>query len=294
MEKTKKKDKEQKKFDPAFLVMVGPVSGWMLLFVLIPFVYIVVISFMKRSTYGGVELGFTIQNILQVFNPDYLKVFGVSILYAFITTALCILIGYPFAYFVARKSEVQKTMIMAMVMVPFMISSLIRLFAWINLLRRDGAVNRFLMAIGLVHEPLQLVYNNVGAVIGLTYTLLPFMIMPLYSSIEKLDKSLLEACSDLGAKPVEAFLRVTLPLTMPGIFAGTIMTFIPTLGLFFVIDLMGGSKVLVMGSLIRNEFITAKDWPLGAALSLFLIIITLVLVKVYQKNGGSMDELGGV
>ena len=292
MEKTKKKEK--KRFDPAFLVMVGPVSGWMLLFVLIPFIYIVVISFMKRSTYGGVEMEFTIQNILQVFDPAYLKVFGVSILYALITTALCILIGYPFAYFVAKKSEIQKTVIMALVMVPFMISSLIRLFAWINLLRRDGAINHFLMAIGLVHEPLQLVYNNVGAVIGLTYTLLPFMIMPLYSSIEKLDKSLLETCSDLGAKPVESFLRVTLPLTMPGIFAGTIMTFIPTLGLFFVIDLMGGSKILVMGSLIRNEFITAKDWPLGAALSLFLIIITLLLVKLYQKNGGSMDELGGV
>ncbi len=292
MEKTKKKEK--KKFDPAFLVMVGPVSGWMLLFVLIPFVYIVVISFMKRSTYGGVEMGFTIQNVLQVFDPAYLKVFGVSVLYALITTALCILIGYPFAYFVAKKSEIQKTVIMALVMVPFMISSLIRLFAWINLLRKDGAVNHFLMAIGVIHDPLQLVYNNVGAVIGLTYTLLPFMIMPLYSSVEKLDKSLLEACSDLGAKPVEAFFRVTLPLTMPGIFAGTIMTFIPTLGLFFVIDLMGGSKILVMGSLIRNEFITAKDWPLGAALSLFLIIITLLLVKLYQKNGGSMDELGGV
>ena len=151
MEKTKKKEK--KRFDPAFLVMVGPVSGWMLLFVLIPFIYIVVISFMKRSTYGGVEMEFTIQNILQVFDPAYLKVFGVSILYALITTALCILIGYPFAYFVAIKSEIQKTVIMALVMVPFMISSLIRLFAWINLLRRDGAINHFLMAIGLVHEP---------------------------------------------------------------------------------------------------------------------------------------------
>lgn len=290
----KEKKKRMKKTDPAFLVMVGPVSGWMLLFVLIPFVYIVVISFMHRSTYGGVEPGFTLENIIQVFNPDYLQVFGVSVLFAAITTVLCILIGYPFAYFVAKKSPVVKTVIMALVMVPFMISSLIRLFAWINLLRREGIVNQALLAAGLIHEPLQLVYNNVGAIIGLTYTLLPFMILPLYSSIEKMDKSLLEASYDLGAKPVEAFLKVTLPLTMPGIFAGTIMTFIPTLGLFFVIDLMGGSKVLVMGSLIRNEFITAKDWPLGAALSLFLIVVTLVLVKLYQKRGGSMDELGGM
>ena len=150
------------------------------------------------------------------------------------------------------------------------------------------------MGIGLIDKPLQLVYSMVGAIIGLVYILLPFMIMPLYSSIEKLDKSLLEACSDLGGKPVTTFLRVTLPLTMPGIFAGIIMTFIPALGLFFVVDLMGGGKILVMGNLIRNQFITAKNWPLGAALSLFLIIITLILVKIYQKNGGNMDELGGV
>lgn len=289
-----KKKTKKRKLNPAFWVMVGPVSGWMLLLVLVPFLYILVISFMHRSAYGGVEPGFTLENICSVFQPDYLRVFGVSVLYAGITTMLCILIGYPFAYFVAQKTPVKKTVIMALVMVPFMISSLIRLFAWINLLRREGIVNQVLMSIGLINEPLQLVYNSAGALIGLTYTLLPFMILPLYSSIEKMDKSLLEASYDLGAKPVEAFLKVTLPLTMPGIFAGTIMTFIPALGLFFVIDLMGGSKVLVMGSLIRNEFITAKDWPLGAALSLFLIIVTLLLVKLYQKRGGSMDELGGV
>ncbi len=290
----KEKSIKRKKINPAFLVTVGPVSAWMLLFVLIPFLYIFIISFMKRSTYGGVELGFTFENLLQVFELSNLKVFGQSVLMAFITTLLCILIGYPFAYFVAKKSAVTKTLLMALVMVPFMISSLIRLFAWINLLRREGMVNRILMALGLIKDPLQLVYNNTGAIIGLVYTLIPFMIMPLYSSIEKLDKSLLEACSDLGAKPVTTFWKVTLPLTMPGIFAGTIMTFIPTLGLFFVIDLMGGSKILVMGSLIRNQFITAKNWPLGASLSLFLIIITLLLVKAYQRNGGNMDELGGV
>ena len=289
-----KEKRKKRKIDPAFLVMVGPVSGWMLLLVLVPFLYIFVISFMHRSAYGGVKPGFTLENILQVFNPDYLQVFGVSIGYAAITTILCILIGYPFAYFVAKKTPVKKTVIMALVMVPFMISSLIRLFAWINLLRREGIINQALLALGVIHKPLQLVYNNVGAVIGLTYTLLPFMILPLYSSIEKMDKSLLEASYDLGAKPAEAFLKVTLPLTMPGIFAGTIMPFIPTLGLFFVIDLMGGSKVLATGSLIRNEFITAKDWPLGAALSLFLILVTLILVKVYQSRGGNMDELGGM
>jgi spermidine/putrescine transport system permease protein len=288
------KTKNRKKSNPAFLIMVGPVSLWMILFVLIPFIYIVVISVMKRSTYGGVELGFTLENLLQVFDLSNLKVFGQSVLIAGITTMICIFIAYPFAYYIAQKSAVKKTLLMALVMVPFMINSLIRLFSWINLLRREGIVNRLLLGSGLIHEPLQLVYNMVGVIIGLVYTLLPFMILPLYSSIEKLDKSLLEACSDLGAKPVTTFVKVTLPLTMPGIFAGVIMTFIPALGLFFVTDLMGGSKILVMGNLIRNQFITAKNWPLGAALSLFLIAITLILVKLYQKSGGRMDELGGV
>ena len=149
------------------------------------------------------------------------------------------------------------------------------------------------MKIGVIHEPLQLVYNTIGAIIGLVYMLLPFMILPLYSSIEKLDKSLLEACCDLGAKPAKAFLKVTLPLTMPGIFAGTIMVFIPALGLFFVTDLLGGSNTQVIGNIIRDQFITARNWPLGAALSIFLIVITLILVWLYQKSGGDMDELGG-
>jgi len=286
--------KNRKKINPGFLIMVGPVSLWMLLFVLIPFIYIVTISFMKRSTYGGVKLGFTFENLLQVFELSNLKVFGQSVLIAGITTIICILIAYPFAYFIAQKTAITKTVFMALVMVPFMINSLIRLFSWINILRREGIINRILMGSGIISEPLQLVYNIVGVIIGLVYTLLPFMIMPLYSSIEKLDLSLLEACSDLGAKPVTAFLKVTLPLTMPGIFAGFIMTFIPALGLFFVTDLMGGSKILVMGNLIRNQFITAKNWPLGAALSLFLIAITLLIVKLYQKSGGRMDELGGI
>ena len=149
------------------------------------------------------------------------------------------------------------------------------------------------MKIGIIHEPLQLVYNTTGTIIGLVYMLLPFMILPLYSSIEKLDKSLLEACCDLGAKPAKAFLKVTLPLTMPGIFAGTIMVFIPALGLFFVTDLLGGSNTQVIGNIIRDQFITARNWPLGAALSIFLIVITLILVWLYQKSGGDMDELGG-
>lgn len=284
----------KKKIKLPLLVTVGPVSTWMILLVAIPFIYIFVISFMKKGPYGGVVLGFTLDNFIQVFDPLYLKVFGESLLISTLTTVICILIAYPFTYFIAEKTTIKKTVFMAMVIVPFLVSSLIRLFGWINLLRKDGIINSLLLQWGLIKEPLQLVYNNTGVMIGLVYMLLPFMILPLYSSIEKLDKSLLEACSDLGAKPVAAFLKVTLPLTMPGVFAGSILVFIPSLGYFFVTDILGGNKTQVIGNVIRNQFITARNWPLGAAISIFLIIITLVLVGLYQKSGGNMDDLGGI
>jgi spermidine/putrescine transport system permease protein len=284
----------KKKINLPFLVTVGPVSAWMVLLVAIPFIYVFIMSFMNKGAYGGVVLGFTLNNFIQVFDPLYLKVFGESLLISAFTTIICVLIAYPFTYFIAQKTTIKKTVFMAMVIVPFLVSSLIRLFGWINLLRKDGIINSMLMKWGLIHEPLQLVYNTTGVMIGLIYMLLPFMILPLYSSIEKLDKSLLEACSDLGAKPVAAFFKVTLPLTMPGVFAGSILVFIPALGYFFVTDLLGGNKIQVIGNIIRNQFITARNWPLGAAISIFLIVITLLLVRLYQKSGGSMDELGGI
>lgn len=284
----------KKKINLPLIVTVGPVSAWMVLLVAIPFIYVFAMSFMNKGIYGGVVIGFTLNNFKQVFDPLYLKVFGESLFISALTTILCIIISYPFTYFIAQKTTIKKTVFMAMVIVPFLVSSLIRLFGWINLLRKDGIFNSFLLKIGLIHEPLQLVYNTTGVMIGLVYMLLPFMILPLYSSIEKLDKSLLEACSDLGAKPSTAFLRVTLPLTMPGIFAGSILVFIPSLGYFFVTDLLGGNKIQVIGNIIRNQFITARNWPLGAAISIFLIIITLGLVGLYQKSGGNMDDLGGI
>lgn len=284
----------KKKINLPLITTVGPVSAWMILLVAIPFIYVFVMSFMNKGAYGGVVIGFTLNNFTQVFDPLYLKVFAESLLISAFTTIICIIIAYPFTYFIAQKTTIKKTVFMAMVIVPFLVSSLIRLFGWINLLRKDGIINSILLKLGLINEPLQLVYNTTGVMIGLVYMLLPFMILPLYSSIEKLDKSLLEACSDLGAKPVTSFIKVTLPLTMPGIFAGSILVFIPALGYFFVTDLLGGSKTQVIGNIIRTQFITARNWPLGSAISIFLIVITLILVWLYQKSGGNMDDLGGM
>lgn len=284
----------KKKINLPLVTTVGPVSIWMTLLVAIPFIYVFCMSFMLKDPNGGVKLGFTLENFKQVFDPLYLKVFGQSIIISLFTTIICALIAYPFTYFIAQKTTIKKAVFMAMVIVPFLVSSLIRLFGWINILRKDGILNLFLLKLGLIQQPLELVYNTTGVMIGLVYMLLPFMILPLYSSIEKLDKSLLEACSDLGAKPTTAFLRITLPLTMPGIFAGSILVFIPALGYFFVTDILGGSKTQVIGNIIRSQFITARNWPLGSAISIFLIVITLILVWLYQKSGGNMDDLGGI
>ncbi|SHH98076.1 spermidine/putrescine transport system permease protein [Sporobacter termitidis DSM 10068] len=276
------------------LTMTGPVAGWMILFVVIPFTYIFVISFMNRGTYGGVELGFTLQNYANIFDAKYLMIFLNSILLAAVTTALCILIAYPFTYFIAQKTAVTKTVFVSMVMIPFTVSSLVRIYSWINLLRKDGIINNLLMSLRVIDEPLQMIYNNFGVIVGMVYTLIPFMILPLYSSIEKLDKSMLEAGNDLGAKPARAFATITLPLTAPGIFAGAIMVFIPTLGYFFITDMLGGSKIMMIGNLIRNQFVTAKNWPFGAALSIFLIVLTLAALWVYERIGGDLEDLGGM
>ncbi|WP_418462677.1 ABC transporter permease [Frisingicoccus sp.] len=289
-----KNKSKKRKSAMAKYCMITPISLWMYLLVAIPFIYIIVISFMNKGTYGGVTPGFTVNNYLSILNPLYIYTFLKSIGMSVAVTFICLVIAYPFTYFIAKKTPIQKTVFMSMVMVPFCVSMIIRLFLWVNILRSEGIINNFLISLGLIKEPLKLVYNPVGAMIGLIYMLLPFMILPLYSSIEKLDKSLLEAANDLGAKPVKSFLKITLPLTKPGIFAGCVMVFIPSMGLYFVTDLMGGSKTLVIGNLIKNQFITARNWPLGAAMSVILMLITLALLKGYQKAGGSMDDLSGI
>lgn len=272
--------------------MIGPITLWMYLLVAIPFLYIIAISFMHKGTYGGVVAGFTLQNYKDILNPLYLQTFAKSIGMSIIVTLICLIIAYPFTYFVSQKTEIQKTIFMSMIMIPFCVSMIIRLFSWVNILRTDGVINNFFSTFGI--GPFKLVYNQTGALIGLIYMLLPFMILPLYSSIEKLDASLLEAAQDLGAKPVISFLKVTLPLTKPGIFAGCVMVFIPSMGLYFITDLMGGSKTLVIGNLIKNQFITARNWPLGAAMSVILMLITLLMLQMYRKAGGSMDDLSGM
>jgi spermidine/putrescine transport system permease protein len=276
----------------AILTTIGPVYVWMVLFLVIPLAIIVVFSFFTRGTYGNVVPDFQVNNFIELLKPMYLKVFGGSILIALVTTVICLMMGYPFAYYVAMQSPKLRNKLMMFVIVPFWTNSLIRVYAWIVLLRKEGLINHFLLSLNLIDEPLKLLYNYFGIIVGMVYTLIPFMILPLYASIEKLEKSYLEAARDLGADSRNAFLHVTLPLTMPGITAGSMLVFIPSLGYFFIPDLMGGGKQMIIGNLIKQQFLTARNWPFGSALAIVLIAMTLLLVLVYLKVfGGSKEDM---
>ena len=271
------------------LVMVGPIVIWLALFIVIPLIYVFAISFMNRGLYSGVVMEFTLDNYIQLLDLEYLNIFWKSILLAVETSVICLLLGYPFAMIMARADKRMKPAMMLLIMLPFWTNSLIRTYGWNTLLRSEGIINNLLLRLGLIQKPLELLYTDGAVLLGMVYTLFPFMVLPLYSSIEKLVSSLMEAAGDLGARRGRSFLRVMLPLTAPGIFAGTIQVFIPTLGYFFISNMMGGGKTMYIGNLIKNQFLSARNWPLGAALSILLILLTLLLMKLYSRVGKMED-----
>ena len=274
------------------LLMVGPVTLIMILLIAVPLIYVAVMSFCSIDEYYNVTFKLTLDNYIRLVNTDYLKIYAQSLGIAVVTTILCILIGYPFSYWIARTKSKKKKILYMLVIIPFWTNSLIRIYGWRTFLGTSGWLNSVLMGLHIVKEPVDFLYQTGTTVLGMVYCLIPFMILPLYTAIEKLDSSLLEASSDLGAKPVSTFFEVILPLTSSGIFSGSLMVFIPCLGYFFVSDILGGGNSDMIGNLIERQFQSGNNWPLGAALSIILIIATLILVKLYQKLGGDMDSLG--
>jgi spermidine/putrescine transport system permease protein len=273
------------------LTTISPVTLWLLLLVAAPLGYVFFLSFLSTDGYN-IVYEFTFKNYKELFNPTYLTIYSNSFGLAIFTTAICILLGYPFAYRMARASKQGKAMMMLMLMIPFWTNSLIRLNGWKTILGKTGFVNTVLIHAGLLEEPVEILYTRGAVLLGMVYILFPYMVLPLFASIDKLDISLLEASNDLGANKSKTFLHVTLPLTTPGIFSGTILVFIPALGYFFVSDIMGGGKSQLIGNLIENQFKAANNWPFGAALSMQLIILIIVLVTIYKKCGGDMKDLG--
>ena len=271
------------------LAQAGPVSVWMILFVTLPLLYIIYISFMKRGVFGDVVYEFSMASYKEIMDPLYFSVILKSFRVAFVTTGLCLLFGYPLAYYIAtRKPETASKLIM-LLMIPFWTNGMMRLNAWMLFFQVNGPVNYVLTHLGLVQKPVMFLYTDWLVNIGLFTNMLPFAVLPMYSSIEKLQKNLLEASYDLGANRVTTFLKVTLPLTFPGIFSAIILTFIPALGTYTVTDMLGGGKVLYIGNIIKNQFGATRNWPLGAALSVLLLVITALLIFIYSRFAGLED-----
>ncbi len=273
------------------LALISPTLLYLLIFLVVPLILVVILSFMTRGPYGNVVYTFTVENYARLMDTLYLRVVGYSVYVAGATTIATILIGYPLAYFIARSPVKQRSMWLFLILVPFWTNFIIRIYAWIMILRTEGLLNTFLLNIGLIHEPLNILYTPAAVLIGMVYEFLPFMILPLYTSLEKIDLAQLEAAMDLGARPWRAFLRVTLPLSMPGVIAGSILVFIPAMGMFVVPDLMGGAKTVLVGNVIRNQFLTARDWPFGAAASMLLLLATLGFTLFYTRKAGFDEDL---
>lgn len=286
--KTKKRRKTGKE-----ALMLLPLYVFTIVFVLGPLVYMVILSFLQRAETWGVTNEVTINNYLNILEPVYLKTFTESFKLAIISTVLIILIGYPFGYFMAKLTAKWKKRTMMLLMIPFWTSSLIRLYGWIIIFRANGVLDKILMALGITEEPLKVLYTYPAVVVGMIYALLPFMIFAVYSSAEKMDWSLVEAARDLGASRIRAFLTVTLKMTLPGLLSGVILTFVPSMGLFFIADILGGNKVVLVGSLIQDQLMKAHNWPFAAALAVVLTIITSVMIGVYRKISG-VKELEGI
>ncbi len=275
---------------------VGLTLCWITIFVVIPYFIVVLFSFLTPNPAGIVTWKFTLENYRLIFSPVFLKVCKSSFTLALGTTAITLLAAYPFAFLLTRIPEkIRQTLILLMI-IPFWTSSLIRTYSMIILLKANGLVNSFLMNMGWIDEPLSLLYTQLAVFIGLVYTLLPFMILPVYASIQKLDRRLIEASRDLGATTRHVFFHVILPLTMPGIVAGSTMVFLPALGLFYIPDLLGGARSMLIGNFIKDQFLTTSNWPLGSSASVILTFLMFIMLAWYfvssrKANQGDMKEL---
>ena len=272
-----------KKKKSGLFLTVLPLYLFTLCFVVGPLLYMVALSFATDGSGSSTIWSFTLENYKKIAEPVYLKSFVQSFQLAFTSTLLIVLIGYPFGYFMAKLSAKWKKRMMLLIMIPFWTSSLIRMYGWILILQAKGVLNGFLMKLGLIEEPLKILYSYPAVVIGMVYALLPFMVLAVYSSVEKMDWSYVEAARDLGANAIKAFFTVTFKLTLPGLLTGVILTFIPSMGLFFIADILGGNKIVLVGSVIQDQLTRGSNWPFAAALAVVLMLLTSLMMFVYRK-----------
>ncbi|QGW95613.1 spermidine/putrescine ABC transporter permease PotB [Aeromonas jandaei] len=271
---------------------IALILGWLTLFVFLPNLMIIGVSFLTRDESELIAPLFTLSNYGRLLDPLYFEVLLHSLWLALLATTICLLVGYPFAWLLAHLPTRIRPLLLFLVVVPFWTNSLIRTYALKVLLGTRGLINGWLLDLGLIERPLQMMYTEVAVIIGLVYVLLPFMVLPLYSSIEKLDGRLLEAARDLGANGWQRLVRIILPLTLPGIIAGCLLVFLPAMGMFYVSDLLGGAKHLLIGNLIKTQFLNSRDWPFGAAISVMLTVLMALLVYCYWRAGKLLSKKG--
>lgn len=271
-------------------ITVAIIFSWLIFFVLIPNLLVLTVSFLTRDGSDFYALPFTLDNYANLFNPLYAQVVWNSLYMSGIATIICLLIGYPFAFMVSKINPKYRPFLLFLVVLPFWTNSLIRIYGMKVFLGVKGVLNTMLMDMGILSEPIRILNTEVAVIIGLVYLLLPFMVLPLYSAIEKLDGRLLEAARDLGANAVQRFFRVILPLTMPGIIAGCLLVLLPAMGMFYVADLLGGAKVLLVGNVIKSEFLISRNWPFGSAISIGLTILMALLIFVYYRANKLLNK----
>lgn len=272
---------------PSFPWLIVPPTAVLIVLFGVPLLLVLAVSFASRGTYGGIEWALTFTNYTSIADPLYLRIFWRSLWLAVATTAICLAMGFPLAYVIARAPRRWQGVLLFLVIIPFWTNFLVRTYAWMFILRTEGLLNQALLALGLIHEPLNLLFTDWAVLIGLVYGYLPFMVLPLYAALERLDRSLVEAAWDLYAKPVQVFTRVVLPLSRPGVIAGCVLVFIPSLGAYVTPDLLGGARTMMIGNLIQHQYLVVRDWPFGSSLSFVLMAGVLAAVLYYLRVGGA-------
>ncbi|MFZ7156354.1 spermidine/putrescine ABC transporter permease PotB [Avibacterium avium] len=271
-------------------ITITTIFAWLIFFVLAPNLLVLAVSFLTRDSSDFYALPFTIENYTRLFEPLYAQVVWNSLYMSGIATIICLIIGYPFAFMISKIKEKYRPILLFLVVLPFWTNSLIRIYGMKIFLGVKGILNSTLLTLGIINEPIRILNTEAAVIIGLVYLLLPFMILPLYAAIEKLDYRLLEAAKDLGANSFQRFVKVIIPLTMPGIIAGCLLVLLPAMGMFYVADLLGGAKVLLVGNVIKSEFLISRNWPFGSAISIGLTILMALLIFVYYKASKLMNK----
>ena len=271
----------------SFPWLIVPPAATLIVLFGVPLLLVLAVSFASRGTYGGIEWALTVTNYTSIADPLYLRIFWRSLWLAVVTTVICLAMGFPLAYVIARAPRRWQGVLLFLVIIPFWTNFLVRTYAWMFILRTEGLLNQALLALGFIHEPLNLLFTDWAVLIGLVYGYLPFMVLPLYAALERLDRSLVEAAWDLYAKPLQVFTKIVLPLSKPGVIAGCVLVFIPSLGAYVTPDLLGGARTMMVGNLIQHQYLVVRDWPFGSSLSFVLMAGVLAAVLYYLRAGGA-------